>query len=82
MQSIYQFASITQNMASITASLNDLAYRYKEIEARTDLDVAHIDLLNTQATGLIQAAEDLKTIVFDPTPEEPVVEERPEEDPV
>ena len=31
MESIYQFASVTKNMANITASLNDLAYRYKEL---------------------------------------------------
>mgnify|MGYP003112398816 CR=1 FL=1 len=67
MESIYQFASITQKMAGITASLNDLAYRYKELEARSTLDEAHIDVLVTQANGLIAAAENLKTIDYDPT---------------
>lgn len=69
MESIYQFASITQKMAGITASLNDLAHRYKELEARTSLDESHIDVLVAQANGLIAAAENLKTIDYDPTPE-------------
>ena len=68
MDSIFSFASITRSMASITSSLGDLANRYKEVEPRTPLDEDHINLLITQAEGLIAAAEQLKSIAYDPTP--------------
>ena len=67
MESIYQFASVTKNMANITASLNDLAYRYKEIAQRTSLDEAHIDVLVASAQELITAATALKSVAYDPT---------------
>lgn len=70
MNTIHQFASITNNMSGVSASLNDLAYLYKETAPRTALDEAHIDLLITQANGMIQAAEALKSIAYDPTPVE------------
>ena len=70
MESIYQFASVTKNMANITASLNDLAYRYKELEERTSLDEAHIDVLIISAQGMIEAADALKSIAYNPTKEE------------
>lgn len=72
MNTIHQFASITKNLSGTSASLNDLAYLYKESAPRTALDEAHIDLLITQANGMIQAAEALKSIAYDPTPETPL----------
>jgi len=72
MNTIHQFASITKNLSGTSASLNDLAYLYKESAPRTALDEAHIDLLITQANGMIQAAEALKTIAYDPPPEPPI----------
>lgn len=71
MNTIHQFASITKNLSGTSASLNDLAWNYKEVAPRTALDEAHIDLLITQAQGMIQAAEALKAIAFDPTPVDP-----------
>ena len=70
MNTIYQFASITKAMAATNASLNDLAYNYKENAPRTSLDEAHIDLLVAQANEMITAANALKSIAYDPTPEE------------
>jgi len=70
MNTIHQFASITKNLSGTSASLNDLAYLYKESAPRTALDEAHIDLLITQAQGMIQTAEALKSIPYDPTPPE------------
>ncbi len=72
MNTIHQFASITKNLSGTSASLNDLAYLYKESAPRTALDEAHIDLLITQANAMIQAAEALKSIAYDPTPETPI----------
>jgi len=67
MNTIHQFASITKNLSGTSASLNDLAFNYKENAPRTDLDVAHIDLLVAQAEAMIVAANALKVIAFDPT---------------
>jgi len=67
MNTIHQFASITKNLSGTSASLEDLAWNYKEVAARTDLDVAHIDLLISQAQAMIVAAEALKAIDYDPT---------------
>tara|TARA_R100000654_G_scaffold67000_1_gene95428 strand:- start:1024 stop:1245 length:222 start_codon:yes stop_codon:yes gene_type:complete len=70
MNTIYQFASITKAMAATNASLNDLAHNYKENAPRTSLDEDHIDLLVAQANEMITAANALKSIAYDPTPEE------------
>tara|TARA_R110002096_G_scaffold269062_3_gene462850 strand:- start:943 stop:1161 length:219 start_codon:yes stop_codon:yes gene_type:complete len=69
MNTIHQFSAITKNLSGTSASLNDLAFNYKEIAPRTDLDVAHIDLLIAQANQMILAAEALKTVAYDPSPE-------------
>lgn len=67
MNTIHQFASITKNLSGTSASLEDLAFNYKEVAPRTDLDVAHIDLLIAQANEMIVVAEALKTVEYDPT---------------
>tara|TARA_R100000654_G_scaffold8278_3_gene19598 strand:- start:25229 stop:25444 length:216 start_codon:yes stop_codon:yes gene_type:complete len=67
MNTIHQFASITKNLSGTSASLADLAHNYKEVAARTSLDEAHIDLLVAQAQEMIDAANNLKTINYDPT---------------
>lgn len=71
MNTIHQFASITRNLSGTSSSLEDLAYNYKEVAPRTALDEAHIDLLIAQANGMIEAAEALKAIAYDPTPVDP-----------
>tara|TARA_Y100000361_G_scaffold27842_1_gene22848 strand:- start:300 stop:527 length:228 start_codon:yes stop_codon:yes gene_type:complete len=72
MNTIHQFAAITKNMSGVSSSLGDLAFNYKEIAPRTDLDVAHIDLLVAQANEMIAVAESLKSVEYDPSdsPEE------------
>ncbi len=67
MNTIHQFAAITKNLSGVSANLVDLAFNYKEIAPRTDLDVAHIDLLVAQAQAMIDAAEGLKAIAYEPT---------------
>jgi len=64
MNTIQQFASLSQNLAQTSALLNDLAYNYTSVAERTALDEAHIDLLIAQAGQLITAAEALKLIEF------------------
>jgi len=68
MNTINQFASITNNMAQISGSIGDLAYQYKEIAPRTALDDANIELLIQTAQQLIAQAQALETIPYDPTP--------------
>ena len=75
MNTINQFASITNNMAQISGSIGDLAYQFKEIAPRTALDDANIDVLVVTANQLIAAAEALKTIPYDPPPPVPPVVE-------
>ena len=70
MNTINQFASITNNMAQISGSIGDLAYQYKEVAPRTALDDANIDVLVTTANQLIAAAQALEEIPYDPTPPE------------
>jgi hypothetical protein len=71
MNTINQFASITNSMARISGSIGDLAYQFKEVAPRTALDDANIDVLVITANQLIAAAEALKTIPYDPTPPVP-----------
>jgi hypothetical protein len=68
MNTINQFASITNNMAQISGSIGDLAYQFKEVAPMTALDDANIDVLVITANQLIAAAEELKTIPYEPTP--------------
>lgn len=75
MNTINQFASITNNMAQISGSIGDLAYQYKEVAPRTALDDANIDLLIQTAQQLIVQAQALETIPYDPTPPVPPVVE-------
>ena len=75
MNTINQFASITNSMALISGSIGDLAYQFKEVAPRTALDDANIDVLVITANQLIAAAEALKTIPYDPTPPAPPVVE-------
>jgi hypothetical protein len=74
MNTINQFASITNNMAQISGSIGDLAYQYKEVAPRTALDDANIDLLIQTAQQLIVAAQALETIPYDPTPPAPPID--------
>ncbi len=75
MNTINQFASITNNMAQISGSIGDLAYQYKEVAPRTALDDANIDLLIQTAQQLIVQAQALETIPYDPTPPAPPIVE-------
>ena len=69
MNTIGYYASITKHVSSISSNIAALDESFRVVEPRTDLDVAHIDILIAQANGMIAAAEALKTVVFEPTPE-------------
>ena len=74
MNTINQFASITNSMARISGSIGDLAYQFKEVAPRTALDDANIDLLIQTAQQLIVQAQALETIPYDPTPPAPPID--------
>ena len=70
MNTIFTFASLTQALATVQGGLGTLSFNYKEDAPRTALDEAHIDLLIASAQQMITAAEQLKSVEYDPTPDE------------
>jgi len=69
MQSIHHYSAILNALNSINGNLTTLAYVFKELEASTDIDASFIDSFNASAAQMIEAAEALKSIQYDPTPE-------------
>jgi len=53
----------------MTATINAISYDFKETAPRTELDLELINGLLAAAAGMTQAAEALKTVEYDPTPE-------------
>jgi hypothetical protein len=72
MNTLPDFANAVKNLSALTSVLAGLGYKFKEAAPRTALDEQLIDGLVASAQELIAAANDLKTIEYDPTPEEPV----------
>jgi hypothetical protein len=72
MNTLPDFANAVKNLSALTSVLAGLGYKFKEAAPRTALDEQLIDGLVASAQELIAAANDLKTIAYDPTPEEPV----------
>ena len=68
LDTIPHYAAILQQANAMKSRLAALAYDFKETAARTDLDVQLIDALVATANSLI--AEGLKSIAYDPTPED------------
>tara|TARA_R100001086_G_scaffold247829_2_gene183207 strand:+ start:1291 stop:1506 length:216 start_codon:yes stop_codon:yes gene_type:complete len=69
MNTIHYYSNALKHLSSLTSVLASLDHEFKEIAPRTELDEAHIDLLVSSAQELITAAEALKTVAYDPTPE-------------
>jgi hypothetical protein len=65
MDTIGYYANLTKHVAAISSNIAALDESFRTVAARTDLDVAHIDLLITQAQGMIAAAEALKSVVYE-----------------
>jgi len=72
MNTLPDFANAVKNLSALTSVLAGLGYKFKEAAPRTALDEQLIDGLVASAQELIAAANALKTITYDPTPEEPV----------
>jgi len=72
MNTLPDFANAVKNLSALTSVLAGLGYKFKEAAPRTALDEQLIDGLVASAQELIAAANALKTIAYDATPEEPV----------
>ena len=70
MNTLPDFANAVKNLSALTSVLNGLGYKFKEDAPRTALDEQLIDGLVASAQQLIVAAGALKTVEYDPTPEE------------
>lgn len=68
MNTLPDFAAAVKNLSALTSVLAGLAFKFKEVEARTTLDEQLIDGLVASAQELITAANALKTVQYDPTP--------------
>ena len=73
MNTLPDFANAVKNLSALTSVLAGLGYKFKEDAPRTALDEQLIDGLVASAQQLIVAAEALKTVAYEPTPEEPIV---------
>lgn len=69
MQSIHHYSNILNSLTTINGQLISLEYLFKEVEASTDIDTQFIDSFVASAQEMIVAAEALKAVAYDPTPE-------------
>ena len=69
MNTIHHYSACLNSLNQMTATINAIAYDFKETAPRTELDLELINGLLAAAAGMTQAAEALKTVAYDPTPE-------------
>lgn len=69
MNTIHHYSACLDGLNRMTATINAIAYDFKETAPRNELDLQLIDGLLAAAAGMTQAAEALKTVEYDPTPE-------------
>jgi len=72
MNTIKHFHNIANGFDRITSGMSGLEAEFKYVAPVTDLDKAQIDVMIASAQQMIVAAGALKTVEYDPTPEEPV----------
>lgn len=68
MKALYPMADIMTLMNKIESNITKLGVIYTSEEARTAVDEALIDQFLAQATALATAANQLKSIVYQPNP--------------
>ena len=69
MNTIKHFHSIANGFDRIASAMSGLESEFKEVAPITDLDKAQIDVMIASAQNMIAAAEALKTVQYNPTPE-------------
>lgn len=72
MNTIAHFYNAARGFNLINNTVTALAAEFEQVAPITDLDKAQIDVMVASAQQLIAAAEALKTVAYNPTPEEPV----------
>tara|TARA_B100001094_G_C17918806_1_gene664896 strand:+ start:488 stop:739 length:252 start_codon:yes stop_codon:yes gene_type:complete len=70
MINIQHYAALIQDVNKMQSRLESIAYNFKEIQAKTDLDTQLIDALVATANNLLSTAETIKLIEYDPTSED------------
>ena len=70
MINIQRYAALISDVNKMQSRLEAIAYNFKEVAPKTDLDTQLIDALVATATGLLENAETIKSITYDPTEEE------------
>ena len=69
MNTIKHFHGVANGFDRIASSMAGLEAEFKEVAPITDLDKAQIDVMIGSANNMIAAAEALKLVQFQPTPE-------------
>ena len=69
MNTIKHFSNIAHGFNQISSSMSGLESEFKEVAPITDLDKAQIDVMIASAQNMIAAAEALKSVQYNPTPE-------------
>ena len=71
MKTLGHHAAIAANIDGINSRMAALAGSFASVEQRTAADDALIDILSAQASGLLAAAQALKSIDYAPPAPEP-----------
>ena len=75
MNTIHHYSALLNNVNAMQSRINALAYDFKENAPRNALDVQLIDAMVATATAMLIEANSLKSVVYEPTPEEPIDED-------
>ena len=68
MINIQHYAALIADVNKMQSRLEAIAYNFKEIAPKTDLDTQLIDALVATANTLLTSTETIKSIEYDPTP--------------
>lgn len=69
MKTINYYARLTDSLSVMNQNIEALAYQFAEEAPRTQLDEDLIDALLVAADQMRAAADGLKAVAYDPTPE-------------
>ena len=69
MKTINYYARLTDSLSVMNQNIEALAYQFKKEAPRTQLDTDIIDALLVAADQMRAAADALKAVAYDPTPE-------------
>ena len=69
MNTIAHFYNAARGFNLISSTVTALAAEFEQVAPITDLDKAQIDVMIASAQNMIVAAEALKSVAYNPTPE-------------